>query len=164
MQEAWNEERRHAIDQRWIEQLRANLPIGVPLADRGGPWPQTFRSEYQEVAENEDDCTQCMFCRYYAQLEGPLGYDWGGCLKEGGQYDRQLVFEHWTCCDFEYAPDSQDFHTDWLRLALSAAEEFEADEAFYASIGKLPPDQQVERIRERLRQNAERRQSHSPKT
>ena len=146
MQQAWNEERRHAIHQRWIGQLRANLPVGVPLADRGGPWPLTFCSEYEEVAEDEDDCTQCMFCRYYAQLEGPHGYDWGACLKEGGQYDRQLVFEHWTCRDFEYTPDSQDSHIDWFRLHLRSAEARETDEAFYATIGDVPPDQQVERM------------------
>ena len=153
MQDAWNEKRRHATHERWIAQLQMNLPAGIPLRQGTTDWPETFRSEYETVADDEPNCTQCLFCRYYAQLEGPLGADWGACLKRGGQYDRQLVFEHWTCGDFQDTPDSQDMHGDWQRLCVEAADHVAAEEAFQASLAGLPQEEMVEGLREHHRRN-----------
>jgi hypothetical protein len=97
----------HDIHTRWIEQLRADLPEGVPT--RGDPeqmWPATFgdmvdgKPEHR-LGDGEGYCFQCLHCRNYVPLEFPLGMDWGACVKEGGQYERQAVFEHWTCKDYE---------------------------------------------------------------
>lgn len=113
MQEAWNKESHRIIHDRWQSQLRANLPIGIPVSERDPTWPETFASEIDQPGGDErDECRQCLFCRYYCELEGPLGMDWGACLKAGGQYDRQVVFEHWTCQNFENAPDAQSPHAE----------------------------------------------------
>jgi hypothetical protein len=48
-------------------------------------------------------CFQCLHCRYYDPLDSPLGMDWGACVNPASQYDRQVVFEHWTCTKFEDA-------------------------------------------------------------
>ena len=40
---------------------------------------------------------QCLHCRYYVELTGEPGTDWGACTGEESQHDGQLVFEHWTC-------------------------------------------------------------------
>ena len=113
MLEAWNEDKRRIVHERWQAQLRDNLPIGVPVREDDPTWPETF-SELPD--QDLDQCRQCLFCRYYCELDGPLGMDWGACLKPDGQYDRQVVFEHWTCRDFEYAPDSQAPRPEWYRL------------------------------------------------
>ena len=39
--------------------------------------------------------------RNYVELSGELGADWGACTNELSQYDGQLVFEHWTCREWE---------------------------------------------------------------
>ena len=63
------------IHSRWIARLAAGRP---PLADSD----------------------QCGGCRYYVQLRGTLGMDWGACTNAESEYDRQCVFEHWTCLSF----------------------------------------------------------------
>lgn len=118
MLEAWNQESRHAVHDRWQSQLRENLPVGVPVSEKDPSWPETFA---------EHECRQCLLCRYYCDLEGPLGMDWGACLKAGGQYDRQVVFEHWTCRDFENAPDAQAPHSEWYRIMAEAHDHMAAD-------------------------------------
>lgn len=128
MLEAWNEDTRRITHGRWQSQLRNNLPIGVPVREDDPTWPDTFRSPVDEIRdENLGECRQCLLCRYYCELEGPLGMDWGACLKPGGQYDRQVVFEHWTCRDFEYAPDSQSPRPDWYRLLADSHARMAAD-------------------------------------
>lgn len=94
------------VHPRWIEQLIANLPEGVPLnPERSAgerPWPATF-GDYDEekgaihmADEGPGFCHQCGGCRFYLTLNA----DWGVCSLPGGQYDRQAVFEHWTCKGF----------------------------------------------------------------
>ncbi len=48
---------------------------------------------------------QCLHCRHYVELTGPLGADWGACTKAKSQYDGHLVFEHWTCRYYEIEED-----------------------------------------------------------
>lgn len=101
------------VHPRWIEQLQANPPEGVPVeieSVRGLPWPATF-GDYDESAgathrpesdQGDGYCLQCGGCRFYLTLDG----DWGGCSLAGGQYDRQLVFEHWSCNGFRFGAHS----------------------------------------------------------
>ena len=92
------------IHARWIGQLRDDLPAGVPLdAEASEKWPSTWGIEsssdgtLQHTPVSEGTCLQCLFCRHYIPLETRLGMDWGACTNVLSQYDRQVVFEHWTC-------------------------------------------------------------------
>lgn len=131
MQEAWNRETHRAIHDRWIEQLKMDLPTDVPVRVNDPTWPETILANLldEEVIETEPwdealhQVRQCLFCRYYCDLIGDLGMDWGACLKAGGQYDRQVVFEHWTCRDFENSPDAQDAHPEYYRRMAESHEE-----------------------------------------
>jgi neutral trehalase len=85
---------------RWIRRLCRTWPEGVaarqsesgegPNSKSVEPWPETWR-------DPEGMAMQCLHCRYYVELSGELGADWGACINEFSQYDGQLVFEHWTC-------------------------------------------------------------------
>lgn len=77
--------------ERWIRSLRKTWPEGVPAQDLQ-PWPDTQRG---------GGVKQCLHCAHYVELEGALGSDWGACSNAASQYDRQVVFEHWTCKEFE---------------------------------------------------------------
>jgi hypothetical protein len=84
--------------ERWIRRLRRTWPEDVPARQPEPgetpsgvePWPETWR-------DPEDAAMQCLHCRFYVELTGELGADWGACTSEQSQYDGQLVFEHWTC-------------------------------------------------------------------
>ena len=126
MQDAWNRETHRAIHDRWIAQLKAELPIDVPTRLDDPAWPETIPTnllsdtEADQLADDDPrgEVRQCLFCRYYCELIGDLGMDWGACLKDGGQYDRHIVFEHWTCREFQNSPDAQDPHPEYYeRLA-----------------------------------------------
>ena len=93
---------------RWIKRLRKTWPEGVPEEQpepgekrppgRVEPWPDTWR-------DPEMGAMQCLHCRHYVELTGPLGADWGACTKAESQYDGHLVFEHWTCRYYEIEAD-----------------------------------------------------------
>lgn len=84
--------------ERWIKRLRTTWPEGVAARQLDAaenssgiePWPDTWR-------DPEGPAMQCLHCRYYVALSGPLRADWGACANERSQYDGELVFEHWTC-------------------------------------------------------------------
>jgi len=88
------------LHERWIRRLCRTWPEGVParqpepgeavVSGPVEPWPETWR-------DPEGMAMQCLHCRYYVELSGELGADWGACTSELSQYDGQLVFEHWTC-------------------------------------------------------------------
>jgi hypothetical protein len=88
--------------ERWIKKLRQTWPTGVtaglfvipPDAARYSPepWPESERDDYVK---------QCLHCANYVPLSGQLGSDWGACQSENSQYDGSLVFEHWTCMQWE---------------------------------------------------------------
>ncbi|OGO55822.1 MAG: hypothetical protein A2V85_07470 [Chloroflexi bacterium RBG_16_72_14] len=65
---------RSAIHKRWIE--------------------KTPRSEWHE--------DQCLFCRFYLPIEGPMGSDWGACANPVAPRDAQVTFEHDHCDAFEF--------------------------------------------------------------
>lgn len=96
------------IHRRWISQLEQKLPDGVPLdaelATKGHPWPETFGDYDKETGAlhggPDGCCLQCLHCRFYVTLDGIMGMDWGACTNKVSQYDRQLVFEHWTCKEY----------------------------------------------------------------
>lgn len=44
---------------------------------------------------------QCMLCRFYVSLRGPLGYSWGVCANATSPHDGTLVFEHAGCKQFK---------------------------------------------------------------
>jgi Protein of unknown function (DUF3027) len=93
---------------RWIRRLRMTWPESVPARqpDPGEarsslePWPDTWR-------DPDGAAMQCLHCRNYIELSGPLGADWGACTSEESQYDGQLVFEHWTCRYWAEEDDEQ---------------------------------------------------------
>lgn len=86
--------------ERWIRRLRKTWPEGIaprrpepdetPAPGSPEPWPDTWR-------DPDNGAMQCLHCRYYTELTGELGADWGACTSEQSQYDGQIVFEHWTC-------------------------------------------------------------------
>lgn len=94
---------------RWIRKLSGKLPVGVPVSERVGSrgqvWPVTFGvvREGQAVHDlDEDDpeggmALQCLHCAHYIPLDGRMGMDWGACSNPDSEYDREVVFEHWTC-------------------------------------------------------------------
>lgn len=47
------------------------------------------------------DPDQCLHCRYFIPLDGPLGADWGVCANEASDSDGRLVYEHDHCDAFE---------------------------------------------------------------
>lgn len=106
VKETGSKVRRSKLHERWASQLSlANLPIGVPI-DRDG-WPATFGDmvdgkPVHRLDDGEEYCFQCLHCRYYDELESPMGLDWGACNNPASQYDRTVVFEHWTCKEFEW--------------------------------------------------------------
>lgn len=99
-------EKQLEIHKRWIKQLQANPPSGVPAEENwGGMWPATFGDLVEgrpvhRVDDGEGYCFQCLHCKFYKPLEGDLGADWGACFNKESQYDRQVVFEHWTCTEY----------------------------------------------------------------
>jgi hypothetical protein len=90
------------VHARWISRLRRTWPEGVPayrpepgeaeVSGQEEPLPETWRDELVK---------QCLHCRYYVELSGELGLDWGACTNELSQYYGQLVFDHWTCREWE---------------------------------------------------------------
>ena len=44
---------------------------------------------------------QCLFCRFYLPLEGPMGADWGACANPASPRDGTVTFEHDHCDAFE---------------------------------------------------------------
>jgi Protein of unknown function (DUF3027) len=90
--------------ERWMRRLRQTWPEGVPAREPEPgerraprdvePWPETWR-------DSEGAAMQCLHCRYYVELSGEFGADWGACICGPSQYDGQLVFEHWTCRHWE---------------------------------------------------------------
>ena len=107
----------HDLHERWLRKLSSNLPEGVPLSPHpnylNDPWPVTFgRYEGEGAIHHEDgsEALQCISCVYYTPLEGELGQDWGACTNPRSQYDRECVFEHWTCK--HYSPTYADPHPD----------------------------------------------------
>ena len=48
---------------------------------------------------------QCMLCRYYVPLAGPLGEDWGACTNAASAHDSTIMFEHDGCAAFAPAED-----------------------------------------------------------
>jgi hypothetical protein len=71
------------IHRRWVQ--RRNRDTGSP--------------DYREEWYGE----QCLHCRFYVPLEGPLGADWGACTNATSPFDRQVMFEHDGCDAFEPA-------------------------------------------------------------
>lgn len=49
---------------------------------------------------------QCLMCRHFIPLEGPLGEDWGACTNANSPFDRYVMFEHDGCNQFEERPDA----------------------------------------------------------
>jgi hypothetical protein len=74
----------------WPEGVTAAQPEAGEKPSGIEPWPETWR-------DAEGSAMLCLHCRYYAELSGPPGADWGACTNERSQYDGELVFEHWTC-------------------------------------------------------------------
>lgn len=111
MKEDASKARRSALHDRWATALTENLPIGVPAevtrtAVGERPWPATFGDmidgkPVHRADQGQGYCFQCLHCRYYLPLDGRLGADWGACSSAASQYDRQVVFEHWTCPEYE---------------------------------------------------------------
>ena len=62
------------------------------------------------MPDPEGMCMQCLQSRYYVELSGELGADWGACTNELSQYDGRLVFEHWTCR--EWAEEIESLSTE----------------------------------------------------
>jgi hypothetical protein len=99
---------RTGIHDRWIGRLRQKLPEGVPQdANTRESWPATFGDKDADgramhKPHGGDYTFQCGGCRFYICIEGPLGADWGVCGNARSEYDRQAVFEHWTCKEFKY--------------------------------------------------------------
>lgn len=55
--------------------------------------------------ERKPSIGQCLFCRYYIPLAGPLGEDWGVCSNAVSPFDAQLMFEHEGCDQYSPADD-----------------------------------------------------------
>jgi len=104
---------------RWIKRLCRTWPEGVPawqpepdeapVSGRIEPRPEIWR-DLKGMPDPEGMCMQCLQCRYYVELSGELGADWGACTNELSQYDGQLVFEHWTCR--EWAEEIESLSTE----------------------------------------------------
>ena len=45
---------------------------------------------------------QCLFCRFYLPLDGPLGLDYGACANRASPFDGRVMFEHDGCEAFEH--------------------------------------------------------------
>ena len=45
---------------------------------------------------------QCLNCRFYVELAGPLGADWGVCCNPRSPAKAQLRFEHMGCKEHEW--------------------------------------------------------------
>lgn len=43
---------------------------------------------------------QCLFCRYYMPLAGPMGHDFGVCSNPAEPFDGRVRFEHDGCDGF----------------------------------------------------------------
>jgi hypothetical protein len=43
---------------------------------------------------------QCLFCRFYLPVEGPLGDDWGACANPASPRNATVTFEHDHCDAF----------------------------------------------------------------
>ena len=78
-------ERRHAdaCHERWSKRLNRN---------QGAPY-------YLDAWYAE----QCLVCRHFVPLDGPLGEDWGACTNPASIFDRTVMFEHDGCHQFERA-------------------------------------------------------------
>lgn len=107
------------IHHNWIKDLSNNPPEGVPLTRtnyQGDPYPITEGDRVDgEVVHNENGnyMFQCMDCVHYWNLEGRLGGDWGACSNPESQYNRQVVFEHWTCKQHEYGANGVNNTSYW---------------------------------------------------
>jgi hypothetical protein len=92
------------VHARWIAKLRERLPDNVPPSDSDPAWPETFGNLVNckpRHGEHPDYTLQCGGCRYYIRLDGAHGADWGACSCPSSEYDRTVVFEHWTCAHFK---------------------------------------------------------------
>lgn len=99
------------IHERWITNLITDLPEGVPTETmkNGDVWPLTFgdidnrgRAVHGRKALR---CLQCGGCARFVPLEGTIGMDWGACTHPESQYDKRVVFEHWSCKYFDDGGD-----------------------------------------------------------
>jgi hypothetical protein len=46
---------------------------------------------------------QCLHCRFYVPLDGPLGEDYGACTNAVSPFDGRVMFEHDGCEAFDAA-------------------------------------------------------------
>jgi hypothetical protein len=44
---------------------------------------------------------QCLFCRFYLPIAGPIGADWGACANAASPRDGRVTFEHDYCDAFK---------------------------------------------------------------
>ncbi len=58
------------------------------------------RRMYAEAYKEEWFMQQCLLCRYYVPLAGPLGDDFGVCSNEKTAFDGRVRFEHDGCDGF----------------------------------------------------------------
>lgn len=75
------------------------LAVCLHLPQDYAPWGYENRDE----PEFGPDCSSG--CKYYAQLEGKLGMDWGVCVNPLSHRCGLLTFEHQGCRKFEVDPD-----------------------------------------------------------
>lgn len=57
-----------------------------------------------------DEGRECMGCRFYVSLRGPLGMDWGVCSNPLSRYDGRLCFEHDGCDKWKTVPYGKAVH------------------------------------------------------
>lgn len=79
-------EERHACHKRWCETGRATPPEGT------------------KERQMADDAKQCGFCAFYIPITSDLGMDWGACGNAKSPHDGKVVFEHFTCLQYEFRP------------------------------------------------------------
>lgn len=61
-------------------------------------WITKLRNSYKWDSGNlADEHKQCEFCKFYVEVSGDLGMDWGVCINEESPHDMQVVFEHFGC-------------------------------------------------------------------
>ncbi len=64
---------------------------------------------FERRNRNQDDSSykdnwwaqQCVQCRFFIPLTGPLGHDFGACTNYLSKYDQRVMYEHDGCDSFE---------------------------------------------------------------